>query len=167
MRCTRSLITEKGGHAGEQRRAPSLSMPRPPEAQLDLVNRVVLLALCRSRCARFGTLIFRPASAPVSQMLFREPTRHGVDQRICVVGELMAFPARRTMVGHQHIPRLRAGEYATGGLSPPRRGCPRCRGSRHAPSGSPSSVDVEMREIAALYVEPQGLSALDRSATAK
>jgi hypothetical protein len=38
----------------------------------ELVYRAVLLALCRFLWAS-GTLIFRPSSAPASQMLRREP----------------------------------------------------------------------------------------------
>src|ERR1700724_645979 len=44
-----------------------------------------------------------PESWAGSQMLLREPSGHRIDQRIRVVGEQAAFPARRTMVGHQHI----------------------------------------------------------------
>ena len=44
-----------------------------------------------------------PESWAGSQMLLREPSRHRIYQRSCVVGELMAFPALPTMLRHQHM----------------------------------------------------------------
>src|SRR4029077_14269991 len=44
-----------------------------------------------------------PESWAGSQMLLREPCRPRVDQCLCVVCKLMAFPARPTMVGRQLI----------------------------------------------------------------
>jgi hypothetical protein len=56
----------------------------------------------------------RVGAIPVSNMLLREPTRHRVGQHSRIVGELMAFPARRTMVGHQHNLMLGTSEPSAG-----------------------------------------------------
>ena len=45
--------------------------------------------------------LFRGADK--SQPLLSEPTRHRIDQRLRVVCKLVAFPARRTMIGQQHV----------------------------------------------------------------
>jgi hypothetical protein len=66
-----------------------------------------------------------PESWAGSQMPLREPRPHRIDQRLCV-GEQMAFPAWRPLVGHQHIfdarderpVRLSGAESRTPGLTP-------------------------------------------------